>query len=124
MALLRDWRGQPVGEQARRVVALTTIGSWVLAILVSVVGAFRPFDPPYWAFGLPALVPLGALVVLWDPRRRVENAWLHLFFGAFLLGLFAAAWAAFWALPVAALTLLGMLVAPKERSRSGKRART
>lgn len=112
-SLLREWGKQPLGERARRIVALTTLGSWIAAILVSMIAAVRPFDPPYWAFGLPTLVPLGALLVLWQPRRRVENAWLHLFYGALLLGLYAGAWGAYWAMPIAAATLLGMLLAPR-----------
>lgn len=112
----------PVGEVARKAVVVTTLGSWAVAIGLAAVAVFKAFDPPYWAFGLPSLVPLAALVVLWPPARRTENAWLHLFFGALLLGLFGAAWGAYWALLVSAVTLGGMLLAPRSSS-SRKRRR-
>lgn len=121
--LIGSWRGLPPGEQARRAVVVTTVGSWALAAVLATVAVLRPFDPPYWAFGLPSLVPLVALVVLWRPERRVQDAWLHLGFGAFLLGLFGAAWGAFWSLPVGGAVLLAMALAPRARTprRTGAR---
>lgn len=122
--LLGSWAGLPTGEQARRAVVVATLGSFAVAVVVATVGAFRPYVGPLWPFGLPSLVPLAAVAVLWKPERRVENAWLHLGLGAFFLGLFGAAWGALWSLPVSVLVLLTMLIAPKSKAqrRSGSRA--
>lgn len=101
---------------------MTTVGSFAVVVVVLVVLAFVPSDPPSWVFGLPSLVPLGALPVLWEPKRRVANAWWHLFLGALFLGLLGAALGAFWAAGVSAVTLLGMALAPRPRRSRGRRA--
>ena len=111
--LLGSWAGLPPGEQARRAVVVTTLGSFALAVVVATVAAFRPYLGPLWPFGLPSLVPLAALAVLWRPERRVENAWSHLGLGAFSLGLYGAARGAFWSLAVGAVVLAAMLLAPR-----------
>lgn len=116
---LTDWRSLPAGEQVRRGIVAVLLGSWAVAFLVLCVAAVTPWEPPAWPFGLPSLVTVAGLAYFWRPARRVEGAWFALGTAALMLGLYGGAFGAFWSLPIGAVVLLGMLVAPRDRR--GKR---
>jgi hypothetical protein len=69
---------------------------------------------PWPFFVLLALLPFGAMLVYWWPVYRVPQCTFHTGFAAVMTGVGGAGWHV-WAAPImSALTILGLILAPRD----------
>jgi hypothetical protein len=119
-------QGRRLGERTLRALQVVTIGMFVLLAMWMCSGIFVDDVPrmPSLLWVVAVLVAPAALVVYWRPAHRVPECLFLTGASALFLSLGGAAWGSWVAPVIGGVTIVGLLVAPRDpgREQSGRRA--